>query len=167
MSKLIKHGVVAEDSFTLLALAEGDTPESVALPAGDLIVPLAVWQARKPELTNRRMGVVLDPADEPSSLQNDFQALAVIAVRFPKFTDGRGYSTATLLRSRLGYTGELRAVGDVLIDQLFFYTRCGFDALVLRDDKSLDSALARLVSFPDRYQTSVDTPQPLFRRRSA
>ena len=167
MPKLIKNGAAATDTFTLLALAEGETPETVALPAGDLIVPLAVWQARQAELAGRAVGVALDPADDPAALKDDFAKLALIAVRFPKFADGRGYSTATLLRSRYGYTGELRAIGDVLIDQLFFYTRCGFDALALRDDKNLESALARLTPFPERYQTSVDTPQPLFRRRAA
>ena len=168
MSKLIKNGALAADTWTLLTLAEGETPEAVALPNGDLIVPLAVWQARKTELANRpSLGLLLEPADDVATVAKELQHFAVIAVRFPKFVDGRGYSTATLLRTRYGYTGELRAVGDVLIDQLFFYQRCGFDACALRDDKNVESALARLTPFPDRYQTSVDTPTPLFRRRAA
>jgi uncharacterized protein (DUF934 family) len=168
MSNLIKNGALVADSWQIVALAEGETPETVALPGGDLIVPLAVWSARQEELNGRdRLGLLLEPSDDPATIAGDVQRFAVIAVRFPKFVDGRGYSTATLLRTRYGFTGELRAVGDVLIDQLFFYQRCGFDAFALRDDKSVDSALVRLTPFPDRYQTSVDTPQPLFRRRAA
>lgn len=168
MSKLIKNGAAVADTWQILSLAEGETPESVSLPTGDLIVPLAVWSSRQAELNGRaQLGLLLEPADDLAAIAADLSRFAVIAVRFPKFVDGRGYSTATLLRTRYAYTGELRAVGDVLIDQLFFYQRCGFDAFALRDDKSVESALARLTPFPDRYQTSVDTPQPLFRRRAA
>ena len=168
MSKLIKNGALAADTWTPLTLAEGETPETVSLPGGDLIVPLAVWEARKTELASRpALGLLLEPADDVATVAQELQHFALIAVRFPKFVDGRGYSTATLLRTRYAYTGDLRAVGDVLIDQLFFYQRCGFDSYALRDDKNVESALARLTPFPDRYQTSADTPTPLFRRRAA
>ena len=76
-----------------------------------VLVPLAQWPARRGE---PRVGVLLDPVDDPAALCGDLASIPVIAVNFPKFTDGRGYSIAFLLRKRLGYKGELRAVGDVL-----------------------------------------------------
>jgi uncharacterized protein (DUF934 family) len=88
-------------------------------------------------------------------------------VNFPKFADGRGYSTARLLRERYGYHGEIRAIGDVLHDQLFFMKRCGFDAYAVRADKDIEAALAGFDDFSDAYQAAVDQPQPLFRRRAA
>ena len=89
---------------------------------------------------------------------------ALIAVNFPRFVDGRGYSIA-LLRERYGYSGELRAIGDVLPDQLQFMKRCGFDAFALRPDKDATKA-ARLNFFSQTYQAAADTDVPLFRRRA-
>jgi len=169
MAKLIKNRSIVDDTWTLLTLAEGDTPDAVALPAGDVIVPLPVWQARKTALlaSGQRIAVWLAPNEGPEAIADDLARLPLVAVQFPKFTDGRGYSTARLLRERYDYQGEVRAIGDVLVDQLFFMARCGFDAYALRADKSLESALARFETFPEAYQTAVDRPQPLFRRRAA
>ena len=89
----------------------------------------------------------------------------MIAVNFPKFTDGRGYSIARLLRERCGYKGELRAIGDVLRDHLLFMALCGFDAYALRDDQDPQEALAAFEDFTEAYQASVERPLPLFRRR--
>jgi phosphoadenosine phosphosulfate reductase len=94
------------------------------------------------------------------------ERLPVIGVNFPKFTDGRSYSSARLLRERYRYHGEIRALGDVLQDQLFYMRRCGIDAYALRADKDIDKALAGLAVFSDTYQAAVDQPQPLFRRRA-
>jgi uncharacterized protein (DUF934 family) len=85
-------------------------------------------------------------------------------VDFPKFTDGRGYSIAYNLRARLGYTGELRAIGDVLRDQLFYMQRVGFDAFAVRADKNIHDAVKGLTDFSEKYQTSWDEKNPLFRR---
>ena len=81
--------------------------------------------------------------------------------------DGRGYSIARLLRERYGWRGELRAIGDVLRDQLFYLTRCGFDAFELRAGQDAQAALTALADFSEAYQSSVERPQPLFRRRVA
>jgi len=89
----------------------------------------------------------------------------VIAVHFADFTDGRGYSLARNLRERHGFRGELRAVGDVRRDQLYYLAACGFDAFVLRDGEDAHAALAALEDFSDAYQSSVARPNPLFRRR--
>ncbi|MDR1462066.1 MAG: DUF934 domain-containing protein, partial [Azoarcus sp.] len=118
-------------------------------------------------LPDRPVGVWLDSDESPEAIAADLAHFSVIAVNFPKFTDGRGYSTARLLRERYGYAGELRAIGDVLQDQLYFMRRCGFNAYAVRADKDIEAALAGLADFDESYQPAVDSPQPLFRRRSA
>ena len=169
MSRIIKNGSIADDAWTILKLSEGETPESVTLPEQNAIVPLPVWQARKDELIGRGqpVGVWLDSHEEPEAIAADLDRFSVVAVNFPKFADGRGYSIARLLRERYGYAGELRSIGDVLQDQLYFMKRCGFDAYAVRADKDIEAALAGLTDFSESYQTAVDQPQPLFRRRSA
>lgn len=168
MAQLIKHGVATTDSWQILDLAAGESPETVALPDGDIIFPLAVWQARKDEIVSRpTIGLLLQPADRVEEVAGELASFNLIAVNFPKFVDGRGYSTAALLRQRYGYTGELRAVGDVLHDQLFFMRRVGFDSYALKDGKSLDYAIAAgFKPFTEAYQGATDQAQPYFRRRA-
>ena len=168
MAQLIKHGIATTDSWQILGLGEGEAPETVALPDGDIIFPLAVWQARKDEIVSRpTIGLLLQPADRVEDVAGELASFNLIAVNFPKFVDGRGYSTAALLRQRYGYTGELRAVGDVLHDQLFFMRRVGFDSYALKDGKSLDYAIAAgFKPFTEAYQGATDQAQPYFRRRA-
>jgi uncharacterized protein (DUF934 family) len=155
-----------------VTLAEGGTADGLALPAGRVLVPLAVWQAQREALLARaeraELGVWLDAGDDPGALADDVARLALIAVNFPKFTDGRGYSTATLLRTRYGYRGELRAIGEVLRDQFNYLTRSGFDALQPRagryTDEQLAAAVASIADFSLPYQASAQDPLPLFRR---
>ena len=169
MTTIIKNRQAVTDDFTVVKLAEGESAETVTLPAGAIIVPLAVWNARKAELQARGtpVGVWLDVTEGPEAIATELSAFAVIGVNFPKFTDGRGYSTARLLRERFGYTGELRAIGDVLHDQLFLMARCGFDAFALKDGKDVAKAVNAFETFRTPYQAAVDQPQPLFRRRAA
>lgn len=169
MSQLIKQAGVAVDTWKTLEISEGETVETVALPAGDVIFPLAVWLARKNEIVSchKRIGLLLQADDKVEDLAADLEYFIVIAVNFPKFVDGRGYSTAALLRQRYHYQGELRAVGDVLHDQLFFMKRVGFDAYALKDGKNAVYAIDRGFSpFSDAYQSSTDQPEPYFRRRA-
>jgi len=107
----------------------------------------------------------LEPHEDPAALADRLDSAARVEVNFPKFSDGRGYSIARLLRERHGYAGELRAVGDVQRDQLFYLSRVGFDAFLLRDGEDAEGALAALADFSEAYQASVERPQPLFRRR--
>ena len=101
MAQLIKHGVATTDSWQILDLAAGESPETVALPDGDIIFPLAVWQARKDEIVSRpTIGLLLQPADRVEDVAGELASFNLIAVNFPKFVDGRGYSTAALLRQR-------------------------------------------------------------------
>ena len=169
MPQLIKQGSAAVDSWTTLELAEGETPETVVLPAGDVIFPLAVWKARKTEIISchKRIGLLIQPDERVEDIAADLDYFIVIAVNFPKFVDGRGYSTASLLRQRYKYQGELRAVGDVLHDQLFFMQRVGFDSYALKDGKNAVYSIASGFSpFSDAYQASTTQPQPRFRRRA-
>jgi uncharacterized protein (DUF934 family) len=135
----------------------------------DLIAPLALLKVRGKELFDRagRTGAVIEPHEDPAALAALLSRLSLVAVRFPKFGDGRGYSIARLLRERYGYRGELRAMGDVLRDQLLFMKRSGFDSFDLRDDQDPDEALAAFAELSEQYQSSSTEPQPLFRRRYA
>jgi uncharacterized protein (DUF934 family) len=110
--------------------------------------------------------VRLEPADDPASIADRLDRVARVEVNFPKFGDGRGYSIARLLRERYGYKGELRAVGEVVRDHLFYMESCGFDAFLLRDGEDPVEALTGFEDFSEAYQASVTRPVPLFRRRS-
>jgi uncharacterized protein (DUF934 family) len=163
---LIKHRKLAADNWLLLELgADGALPR--VPETGDVIVPLALWRATRDALVARggRLGVWLAGDDEPADIAADLGHFQVIAVRFVSFTDGRGYSVARLLRDRYGWRGELRAIGDIQRDQVFYLTRCGFDALALREGEDVDAALTAFKDFTESYQTAVDRPVPLFRRR--
>jgi uncharacterized protein (DUF934 family) len=164
---LIKDRKVTRDSWRLLeAGADGALP---SVPeTGDVIVPLAVWRVFRDELIARsgRLGISLAGSDEPADIASDLQHLELIAVRFASFTDGRGYSVARLLRERHGWRGELRAIGDIQRDQLYYLSRCGFDAFDLRDGQDVESAIAAFDDFTEAYQTAADRLMPLFRRRA-
>ncbi len=162
MPQLIKQGQLIQDDWLQLKQLE----DSESLPNGKLLVPVSVWQARREELVEReQLGVWLDSDEEPTCISNDLHHFELVAINFPVFADGRGYSCARLLRERYNYTGELRAIGDVLIDQLYYLKRCGFDAFALRPDQNLQLALPSLAPFSESYQTATDQPIPLFRRR--
>ena len=96
----------------------------------------------------------LAPSDDPHTLRDQLANLLRIDVEFPHFTDGRGYSSAVVVRDQLNWDGELRAVGDIQVDQLGFLARCGFDTFALRDDQSLQQARISLGSFSLVYQPS-------------
>ncbi len=132
-----------------------------------LLVWHAVWIAERDALIARGtpIGVRLEAQDDPASIADDVAHFSLIAVAFPKFTDGRGYSIARLLRQRYGYRGALRAVGDVLRDQMFYMLRCGFDSFALKHEDQIEGALSAYRDFTEAYQTSVDRTVPLFARR--
>ena len=165
MREIIRNRQVVADDWTVLPLAEADDAATLAVPPGRMIVPLAVWLAQQATLAGRTdIGVWLPSDARPEALGDAVERLPLIAVDFPKFTDGRGYSIAFNLRSRLGFKGELRAIGDVLRDQLFYMQRVGFDAFATRPDRDIHDALKGLTDFSDSYQTSWDQKTPLFRR---
>jgi uncharacterized protein (DUF934 family) len=172
MASIIKNRTIVNDDWTVVRAAEdGSLPAVDTLPVGKVLVPLALWQAEREALTASRsagdIGVWLAADSEPADIVADFDKVALIGVDFPVFRDGRGYSIARLLRERYGYKGEIRAIGDVLRDQLRFMFRCGFDAYAVRADKDLHDALKAFDEFTVQYQGAVDEPSPLFRRRAA
>ena len=160
MPKIIKENKIIIDDWQL-AREESD------VNSGKIIVALPLWLAHKESLQSRQgeIGLLLTSSDEPESIKDDLHHFKLIAVEFPMFSDGRGYTIARLLRERYHFTGEIRAVGDVLQDQLFYMKRCGFDAFAIREDKDIQAALKSLNDFSDSYQAGVDQPLPLFRRR--
>lgn len=170
--KIIKNGCVVDDARLIIRLAEGIAATDVSVPAGAVLVPLAVWQAQRESLLPRartgEVGVWIAAGEDVAAIANDLDAISVVGLDFPKFTDGRSYTAATLLRSRYGYTGELRAIGEVLRDQFNYMTRCGFDTLQPHTgrytDVQLEAARASIDDFTQPYQRSVKDPLPLFRR---
>jgi uncharacterized protein (DUF934 family) len=162
--------------FRLTGEAAATTEQiaNTAIPSdGKIIVPFSVWLARKNELASRltasELGVWLESfelVEDLAASVDDINSLPVIAVNFPRFADGRGFSIATLLRTRFGYRNEIRAIGDVLRDQLFYMKRCGFDAYLMRPDRSTPEALASLRDFTEPYQAAVDNPLPVWRRHT-
>ena len=160
MPRVIAAGKVTEDGWTTLA---DDAP---APADGDVIVSLKRWQAERDALVARkgRTGVRVSGGDALESLVPDLPLLPVIALEFPQFKDGRSFSLARLLRERYGYKGQLRAVGDVLRDQLLYMRRCGIDTFELRADRSAEDALKAFGELTVAYQASVEEKLPLFRR---
>lgn len=180
MPKILSHQAsqqrLADDEWKVLRLAENETPETVRLPVGPLLVPLAVWRARREELIRRgweqpaplgAFGVWLAPDEEAAAIAAELDDFSLVAVHFPKLADGRGYSTARLLRERYRYRGELRAFGDIGRDQLFFLARVGFDSFAVKEsDEEAVEAFDAFSSFPEAYQAAANQPLPLFRRRA-
>jgi uncharacterized protein (DUF934 family) len=167
MPKLIKDGAIVENTWALIAKPEGDAAD-FSVPAGQVIVPLSVWLAQKSQLQARTdVGVWLDSDETADQIGLDANKLAVIGVNFPGFMDGRAFSTARLLRERYGFTGELRAVGNFIRDQLCYLRRCGVNAFAFANPEAdLEVALNSLNDFNEYYQASVDQPLPLYRRRT-
>jgi uncharacterized protein (DUF934 family) len=167
MQKLIKDGVITENTWALIAKPEGDAA-AVEVPAGQVIVPLSVWTAQKDQLQNRTdVGVWLDSDEVAESIGEAANHFPVIGVNFPGFMDGRAFSTARILRERYGFIGELRAVGNFIRDQLCYLRRCGVNAFAFSNPEAdLEIAVTSLGDFNEYYQASVDQPLPLFRRRA-
>jgi uncharacterized protein (DUF934 family) len=167
MTQIILDKQIANDDWTLVA-------DDMALTSANEVINFVRWAnaigSEKEALIAKRdagtLGIQLNAGDTADLLADDSQGFALINVEFPQFADGRGYSAARLLRERFGFTGQLRAVGDVLFDQLFFMMRCGFNAMAMRDDQDLDLAVKGFETFTTSYQGDVDDTRPLFRRRS-
>lgn len=160
---LIKNGRAVDDPWVTL---DDDAP----LPAtGQVIVSLARFRAQRSTLLERGgpLGVRLKSAELAAEIGADAPLLDLIAIEFPTFRDGRGYSTARLLRERWGFAGELRAVGNVLRDQLLFMHRCGFDAFDVADGDAVELWRKAIAEFTVFYQRAADdrVPATLLRHR--
>lgn len=155
MPKLIKNGAIIENDEWLPMDPEGTAPRP------QHILSLEQWTTLDPKTNS---AVQLEPGQPPAPLLEHLEELALVAVNFPAFTDGRGFSYARELREK-GFKGELRAVGDFIRDQMHYLHRCGFNAFQLADDSELEGALSALNEFSEHYQAATDEPTPLFRRR--
>lgn len=166
MRKLIKQGEILEDRWTLLKQSEG-AEVLQAVPGRNLIVPLQFWKEFQQELSeyNGEIGIWIDSHELLADLGDSLESIPLIALNFPAFADGRSYSKARELRQGKNYQGEIRAIGDVLRDQLFYMSRCGFDTFSLRHDQDPELCLAAFDDFSTNYQATVTEPSPLFRRR--
>ncbi|MGS2743633.1 DUF934 domain-containing protein [Halomonas sp. LS-001] len=155
---LIADGELASENAWCVSYDAETLPEQ--RPA---FVPLVLWQANQDdtELAPLLSSDTVLTAELSLQLSNS----DAIAIDFPAFTDGRGYTMARLLRERYHFTGEIRAVGDVLVDQLDYMRRCGFTAMALRDDQRPDDAIRAINAFSVRYQPDVEERQALFERR--
>ena len=181
---IILNKKIVADNWQLVG--ENEVLPALLETTDNLIVPLAFWIKEHAALAQRagKTGVWLNGADDPAQLQlpvamgvaaggaggaagGAVSSPPLIAVEFAQFVDGRGYSIGRLLRERHGFTGELRAIGDVLRDQLLALTRCGFNSFALKDGKSLEDALQAFDEFSGAYQNTVDQPVPYYRRRLA
>lgn len=160
MPRLIKVDKIVDDAWQILAKGF-----SGKLEQSQVFVPLNYLLENPGCIDASEVGVWLDSDEEPEALAPYLDKLPAIAINFPKFVDGRGYSYARILRDRLNFEGEIRAIGDILHDQLFYLKRCGFDAYAVREDKDIEVAQEGLSDFTESYQAASFMNQPLFRRR--
>lgn len=158
-NKIIKAGSIVDDHWQLI------TDEEQTLPNGAIIIPFAMWQAQKATLSGRtELGIWLNSDESPQLIADSLKHFSVVAINFPVFADGRGFSYARELREKHQYDGEIRAIGHFIRDQLFYLQRCGFDAFNLNNTE-LEKSLSSFNDFSDSYQAAQDQPTPLFKRR--
>jgi len=155
-----------QDSWHRVAGEDGPVSHPSAAP--NLLLTLEQWHAVRDTWPAGLPAGVQVPNDvDVEDLAADLPRLALIALNFPKWVDGRAYTQARLLRTRLRFTGELRAVGEVLVDMVPLLARTGFDAAQLRPDQSIEAAQRSLSFFPAHYQGDVIEPKPVFAKAGA
>ena len=158
MPKLIKNGEIVENIYHW----QQGTEEAATTNS---IVPAQKWLTEK-ESIGSVAGIWLEAGDGVEFLQDvDLNQFQIIGINFPAFTDGRGFSYARLLRERLNYQGEIRALGNFIPDQLGYLLRVGFNSFQFNEDVDLEKALALHKPFSVAYQGDVADPRPLFLRR--
>jgi uncharacterized protein (DUF934 family) len=132
-------------------------------PSGKVILTLAQWQAVTAPAQSSKisLGLLVEPGQDLRTIAPHLARIALIAVAFPKFTDGRGYSLARKLRSHYGFAGELRATGEILFDQLQLLARCGFDSFDIKDETTIRLLkTGRRAGFKIFYQPGIGTEIP-------
>ena len=145
-----------------------DGPMVTLTPAPHRLLTLQQWNAAKQQWpAGLPVGVLFPNDTDIEELADDLPRLALVALQFPKWVDGRAYTQARLLRARYRFAGEVRATGEVLVDMLPLLRRTGFDAVSLRADQSIDAADRALRFFPGHYQGDVQEHRPLFARPAA
>jgi len=161
MQKIIKNGAIVDCNLNWIKDADSFSPSD----QDNAIVPLSCWLDELLD-TTRVAGIWLDSEENTSSLADkDLSSLSVIGVYFPAFADGRGFSHARLLRERLNYQGEVRALGHFIPDQLGYLLRVGFTAFQFDETVNIEKALELHKPFSVAYQGDVADPRPIFLRR--
>ena len=155
--RVIENRRVVDDGWELAPVGAPLSEE------GDRIVSLATWNEQHGRPRAGRLAVLLQSHERPEQIEA-LERAPLVAIAFPRFGDGRGYTSARLLRERLKFTGDLRAMGNVLQDQLFYMLRCGFSSFALQPGKDVEGALSAFDDFSIAYQGAADDPRPLFRR---
>ncbi len=168
MPLIINQQRADQDSWNYIGgeLSDADLSARLQSQGGDLLVDWAVWKEYRQQLLSRdgQLGVRIDGFVELEELAPELERLALIAIDFPAFSDGRGFSQARQLRQQYDYKGQLRAVGDVTWDRLRFMGRCGFDAFEIAEDRYSDDMLGAFAEISVRLQGSVDDPRPIYRQ---
>jgi uncharacterized protein (DUF934 family) len=142
-----------------------DGPMVTLTPTANSLLTLAQWNGVKHQWpAGLPVGVVVPNDVDIETIVDDLPRLSLVVLQFPKWTDGRAYTQARLLRVRYRFQGEIRATGEALVDMVSLMQRTGFDAVALRSDQSLDAAERALRFFPGYYQGDVDEHRPLFAR---
>ena len=132
---------------------------------GHLLLSHEQWSSRRSEFERKQpLGLTVPNTLDVELLRDELARWSLIVLQFPKWTDGRAYSQARLLRARLRFAGEVRATGEVLVDMLPLLHRSGFDAVLMRTDQSIDAAQRALRFFAGHYQGDVHETRPAFGR---
>ena len=166
MPKLIRNGTLESDRWTILKEATGPDVLQATLNKS-FVVPLKFWKTYSQEITEYcgETAIWLESDETVQDIGSELHNFPLIALNFPSFTDGRSYTNARELREHFHYKGEIRAIGEVLRDQLFYMSRCGFDAFAIRHDQNPEACLKAFSDFSTGYQATIAEPEPLFRRR--
>ena len=163
MPTIISNNEICESPFHKV-----EDDENIDLQGEYQLLPLRVYLANAGALSNRQdTGVWLAAGEEVEALEGVLDRLPVVALDFPAFTDGRAYSSANILKRKLGYQGEIRAIGDVRRDQLEQMAQCGFNAFEMAPGQDVENSLPGLSGYTHNYQSTVARPEPLFRQRLA
>ncbi len=160
---ILRHGEIVADDWTVVE--DGRTELGAA--GGKVIVTLARWRAEREALlaAHAAVGVLVPNTADIEAVYPEIADRALVALQFPAFTDGRALSQAVVLRKRLRFAGELRAVGDIIRDLVFWLGRCGFDSIVPRKDQNLEGCRAALDELSVAYQAAADDHTPVWVRR--
>ncbi|HEX5209135.1 MAG TPA: DUF934 domain-containing protein [Steroidobacteraceae bacterium] len=161
--RILRNSELVEDEWTLIEDGRAD----IEAGPGKVIVTLARWRVEREALLrgHAAVGVLVPNTADIEAVFTEIEDRPLIVLQFPTFTDGRALSQAVVLRKRLGFRGELRAVGDVIRDLVFWLGRCGFDSIVPRKDQSLEGCREALREITVAYQAAADAHTPVWVRR--
>jgi uncharacterized protein (DUF934 family) len=162
--RILHRRELIEDEWTVL---EEAGVERASLVGGKVMVTLERWRSQREALlaAHAAVGVLVPNTVDVEAIYPELAERPLLALQFPSFSDGRALSQAVVLRKRLGFQGELRALGDVIRDLVFWLGRCGFDSIVPRQDQSLEACREALDELTVAYQAAADGHAPVWVQR--